>query len=112
MLDTKNQMDSFFAGNETFDSKGQKVIEFYFRDNGKLYCRKERDTINPPSVLRNIATTKQGSALLKDMFEGEVVFDFSKPIKLITFCCLCDLRTPLSSTSSLAQAPLSTQRCN
>lgn len=81
----KNQMDSFFAGKETFDSKGQKVIEFYFRDNGKLYCRKERDTINPPSVLRNIATTKQGSALLKDMFDGEVVFDFSKPVKLITF---------------------------
>lgn len=91
----KNQMDSFFAGNETFDSKGQKVIEFYFRDNGKLYCRKERDTINPPSVLRNIATTKQGSALLKDMFEGEVVFDFSKPIKLITF--LLSLR-PKDST--------------
>ena len=91
----KNQMDSFFAGNETFDSKGQKVIEFYFRDNGKLYCRKEKDTINPPSVLRNIATTKQGSALLKDMFEGEVVFDFSKPIKLITF--LLSLR-PKEST--------------
>ena len=81
----RNQMDSFFSGKETYDSKGQKVLEFYFRDNGKLYCRKERQTINPPSVLRNIATTKQGSALLKDMFGGEVVFDFSKPIKLLQF---------------------------
>lgn len=88
----RNQMDSFFAGKETFDSKGQKVLEFYFRDNGKLYCRKERGTINPPSVLRNIATTKQGSALLKDMFEGQVVFDFSKPIKLLQF--LLSLRSP------------------
>lgn len=88
----RNQMDSFFSGKETFDSKGQKVLEFYFRDNGKLYCRKERDTINPPSVLRNIATTKQGSALLKDMFDGQVVFDFSKPIKLLQF--LLSLRSP------------------
>lgn len=88
----RNQMDSFFSGKETFDSKGQKVLEFCFRDNGKLYCRKERDTINPPSVLRNIATTKQGSALLKDMFDGQVVFDFSKPIKLLQF--LLSLRSP------------------
>lgn len=88
----RNQIDSFFSGKETFDSKGQKVLEFYFRDNGKLYCRKERDTINPPSVLRNIATTKQGSALLKDMFDGQVVFDFSKPIKLLQF--LLSLRSP------------------
>jgi adenine-specific DNA-methyltransferase len=47
----KNQMDTFFAGKETLDTKGQKVIEFYFRNNGKLYCRKQRDKINPPTVL-------------------------------------------------------------
>ncbi len=81
----KNQMDSFFSGKETYDTKGQKVLEFYFRDNGKLYCRKARGTINPPSVLRNVATTKQGSSLLKEMFDGKVVFDFSKPIKLLMF---------------------------
>lgn len=80
----KNQMDSFFSGKETFDSKGQRVLEFYFRDNGKLYCRKERDTINPPSVLRQIATTKQGSGLLQDIL-GKKDFDFPKPLSLITF---------------------------
>ncbi len=81
----RNQMDSFFEGEETFDSKGQKVIEFYFRENGKLYCRKERDKINPPSVLRNIATTKQGSALLKEIFNGEEPIKFVKPLNLIKF---------------------------
>lgn len=80
----KNQMDSFFSGKETFDSKGQKVLEFYFRENGKLYCRKKRDTINPPTVLRGIATTKQGGAKLKEIF-GDVAFDFSKPLNLIEF---------------------------
>lgn len=77
-------MDSFFSGKETFDSKGQKVLEFYFRENGKLYCRKKRDTINPPTVLRGIATTKQGGAKLKEIF-GDVAFDFSKPLNLIEF---------------------------
>ncbi|MDE6351979.1 MAG: site-specific DNA-methyltransferase [Muribaculaceae bacterium] len=80
----KNQMDSFFSGKPTFDSKGQRVIEFYFRDNGKLYCRKQRDKINPPSVLRGIATTKQGSSILKDIL-GDSVFDFPKPPELIKF---------------------------
>ena len=80
----KNQMDSFFAGKPTFDSKGQEVIEFYFRNNGKLYCRKKRDKINPPSVLRNIATTKQGSSLLKELV-GDNAFSFPKPIQLIHF---------------------------
>lgn len=81
----KNQMDSFFAGKETFDSKGQKVIEFYFRNNGKLYCRKQRSIINPPSVLRDIATTKQGTSILKEIFGVDSVFQFSKPVKLLEF---------------------------
>lgn len=78
-------MDSFFSGFETYDTKGQKVVEFYFRNNGKLYCRKDRSKINPPSVLRDIATTKQGSSLLKEIFDGEEPVKFVKPTKLIQF---------------------------
>lgn len=81
----RNQMDSFFDGKNTVDSKGQHVIEFYFRENGKLYCRKDRSKINPPSVLRDVATTKQGSALLKDMFKGEEPIGFVKPINLLKY---------------------------
>jgi len=81
----RKQMDSFFSGEDTYDTKGQRVIEFYFRENGKLYCRKERDKINPPSVLRNIATTKQGSAKIKELFNGEEPISFAKPLQLISF---------------------------
>ena len=81
----RNQMDSFFNGEETYDTKGQKVIEFYFRDNGKLYCRKDRSKLNPPSVLRGIATTKQGSYLLKKLFNGKEPIGYVKPIELIKF---------------------------
>ena len=81
----KNQMTSFFDGQETIDSKGQKVIEFYFKENGKIYCRKDRSKLNPPSVLREVATTKQGSSLLKNIFNGEEPIQFVKPIQLIQF---------------------------
>ncbi len=78
----KDQMDSFFNGYETFDSKGQKVVEFYFRDNGKIYSRKDRSVINPPTVIRSIASTKTGTAELKSLF-GKEVFDFPKSTKLL-----------------------------
>lgn len=80
----KDQMDSFFSGYETFDSKGQKVIEFYFRENGKIYSRKDRSVINPPSVIRNLASTKTGTAELKRLFKNEV-FDFPKSTLLLKY---------------------------
>lgn len=81
----RDQMESFFSGVDTIDSKGQHVIEFYFRDNGKLYYRKDRSKINPPTVLRDIATTKQGSKVIKEIFDNEEPIKFAKPINLISF---------------------------
>lgn len=81
----KKQMESFFAGDDAIDSKGQEIIEFYFRENGKIYCRKNRSRVNPPSVLRDVATTKQGSSLLKTMFNGEEPIQFVKPVQLIQY---------------------------
>lgn len=80
----KSQMESFFSGKDTFDSKGQKIIEFYFRKNGKIYCRKERSIVNPPTVLRKIATTKRGSQELASIL-GPNKFDFPKPSELIKY---------------------------
>lgn len=80
----KNQMESFFSGQDTYDSKGQKIIEFYFRSNGKIYCRKDRSIINPPSIIRELASTKSGSSELKKII-GENQFDFPKPPVLIKY---------------------------
>ena len=81
----RKQMDSYFAGIDTYDTKGQLVIEFYFRDNGKLYCRKQREKINPPTVLSDIGSTKQGSIKLREIFKNDIPFDFAKPVDLISF---------------------------
>lgn len=80
----KSQMESFFEGDETFDSKGQKILEFYFRKNGKIYCRKERSILNPPTVIRGLASTKTGSSELVNII-GENKFNFPKPSKLVEY---------------------------
>lgn len=81
----KNQMHHFFYedSDSTYDSKGQKVIEFYFNRSGVLTYRKEKSISNPPSVIRETANTKQGSSLLKQFFDGEEPVQFVKPIQLI-----------------------------
>jgi adenine-specific DNA-methyltransferase len=78
----KNQMISWFAGNETVDSKGQKVVEFYFNGAGKLKCRKERGVITPPSILPRYGMVSEQTAQL-DALMGGHYFDTPKPVELI-----------------------------
>jgi adenine-specific DNA-methyltransferase len=80
----KKQMKTWFEGKPTVDSKGQEVVEFYFRENGKIYCKKKREKINPPSVLKDIASSKTGSAELLKIL-GSNDFDIPKPIDLIKY---------------------------
>lgn len=91
----KKQMKTWFEGKPTVDSKGQEVVEFYFRENGKIYCRKKREKINPPSVLKDIASSKTGSAELLKIL-GANNFDFPKPSGLIKY--LIDLATKPGDT--------------
>lgn len=81
----KNQMKQWFNGEPTFDSKGQKVTEFYFNSSGVLWYKKERSIINPSTVLKDKGSTKSGSNTLKDLLGYSDVFDFPKPVSLIKF---------------------------
>lgn len=78
----KNQMASWFAGKETLDSKGQKVVEFYFNRAGKLKCRKERGVITPPSLLPRYGMVSEQTAALDALMSGHY-FDTPKPVELI-----------------------------
>lgn len=80
----KNQMVSWFNGEETYDSKGQKVLEFYFNKNGILRYKKDRSIINPPTVIRELVNTKNGTNELKEIL-GISPFNFPKPSKLLQF---------------------------
>ena len=80
----KDQMRSYFSGEVTYDSKGQLVTEFYFNEKGILRYTKDRSVINPPSVLREIGSTKKGTEEVEALC-GKKVFDFPKPSSLIGF---------------------------
>lgn len=80
----KSQMKSLFSGKETYDTKGQRVLDFYFNRNGVLRYKKEKSVVNPPTVISDIASTKTGSDELKKIFEVSP-FDFPKPSDLIKY---------------------------
>lgn len=80
----KTQMKSFFSGKETFDTKGQKVLEFYFNRNGILRYKKEKSVVNPPTVISDVASTKNGTDELNKIL-GDSSFDFPKPTEIIKY---------------------------
>ena len=82
----KNQLLSWLDGKETYDSKGQKIIRFYFNPQGILYYEKERGTTHPKSVLPQevVGSTKRGSDEIINLFDAKIM-DFPKPSTLIGF---------------------------
>ena len=78
----KNQMASWFRGEETLDSKGQRVLEFYFSSSGKLKCRKERASITPPSILPPYGMVSEQTEYLRELMGG-VVFATPKPVQML-----------------------------
>ena len=80
-----NQMKSWFKGDYTIDSKGQHVTDFYFNSSGVLHYVKEKSIINPPTVIKDIASTKAGSNELSDIIGNNDSFDYPKPSSLISW---------------------------
>lgn len=78
----KAQMTSWFSGQPTVDSKGQRVVEFYFNAAGKLKCRKERSVITPPSLLPRYGMVSEQTAQLVSIM-GKHTFDRPKPVRLV-----------------------------
>jgi len=76
------QMERYFRGDEVHDSKGQKVLEFYFNSSGKLKCLKERTKITPPTLLPLYGMVSEQSSYLAGLL-GANVFDSPKPIDMM-----------------------------
>lgn len=82
----KNQVLSWLDGKETYDSKGQKVIRFYFNSQGILFYEKERGTQHPKTVLQSeiVGNTRKGGQDILDLFSKKML-NFPKPVNLIKF---------------------------
>ena len=83
-LRNANMLTRFFNGEEVIDHKGQKLIDVYIGKTGMINTRKLRSGNIPSSVLVGKGTTKNGTLLLKEIF-GEKMFDFSKPVELLSY---------------------------
>lgn len=80
-----NQMKTWFKGEYTIDSKGQHVTDFYFNSSGVLHYVKEKSIINPPTVIKDVASTKAGSTELSEILGNNDSFDYPKPSSLISW---------------------------
>lgn len=78
----KNQMISWFKGLDTKDTKGQKVLEFYFNSKGKLKYRKDRSVLTPPTILPSFGMPSKNTNELSSLMGG-VFFQNPKPIDMI-----------------------------
>ena len=82
----KDMIEDWIDGKEVLDSKGQKVTEFYFKDNGVLQYVKEKATIHPRTVINGIST-KSGTNEVQKLI-GAKVFSYPKPTQLLKFLML------------------------
>lgn len=81
----RDQVLSWIDGEETYDTKGQKIIRFYFNKEGILWYEKERGTVHPKTILdKEVGTTKTGSTELQELMKFKAI-DYPKPSSLLKF---------------------------
>ena len=79
----RSQILRWIDGQETWDTKGQKVRRFFFSRTGLLKYEKERTIENPRSVLREVGSTSDGGAAMAGLGFPREAFDFPKPPGLV-----------------------------
>ena len=86
----KRMIQSWLKGETVYDTKGQKIIEFFFKSNGKLYSRKEISTCSIKSILKNIPDTQVARTEVENLLGNDDIFPYPKPIDLTKmFLKLC-----------------------
>ena len=83
-LRNPNMLTRFFNGERVIDHKGQELVSVFIGKTGMINTRKLRVGDTPSTVLVGKGTTKNGTLYLKKLF-GEKLFDFAKPIELISY---------------------------
>jgi adenine-specific DNA-methyltransferase len=82
----KNQMKEYFGGNREglLDSRGQKIVEFYFTSSGKIKIIKERSVETPQTTLKNYGNQGSISTDLAELFQmDQSPIDNPKPVPMI-----------------------------
>jgi len=78
----KSMILNWLAGNEVYDSKGQKIEGFFFKENGKLYSKKIMTTYSVKSVLQDVPDTQKARIELENLFGSQDIFPYPKTLEL------------------------------
>jgi adenine-specific DNA-methyltransferase len=81
----KEMIQDWIKGKDVVDLKGQKIVEFFFKKNGKLYSKKNLHVQSIKSVPKKLPDTQIGRQELQNLFDGNDVFEYPKPVDLIKF---------------------------
>lgn len=78
----KNMFLSWLKGEKVTDLKGQTIKEFFFKENGRLYSKKEMSTLSIKSVLKDIPDTQIARKEMESLFGSQDIFSYPKPVEL------------------------------
>lgn len=79
----KGMIQDWLNGKNVVDTKGQEIVEFFFKDNGKLYSKKASEFQSIKSILKDVPDTQAGRKEIESIFGSEDYFDYPKPSGLI-----------------------------
>ena len=77
----KNMFARWAAGEEVLDSKGQKIVEFYFKENGRLYSRKQLNVVSIKSV-QSFGDSQIARKEMEELLGSQDIFSYPKPTLL------------------------------
>lgn len=79
----KNMIQDWLDGKKVYDTKGQEIVEFFFKDNGKLYSKKKVAFESPKSILSDVPDTQTARLQIAELLGSQDVFSYPKPSALI-----------------------------
>lgn len=79
----KNMILDWLDGNTVFDTKGQEILEFFFKENGKLYSKKKVAFESPKSILSDVPDTQAARTQIVELLGNQDIFPYPKPSALI-----------------------------
>jgi len=79
----KNMIQDWLDGKKVYDTKGQEILEFFFRENGKLYSKKKVEFESPKSILSDVPDTQTARTQIAELLGNQDIFSYPKPSALI-----------------------------
>lgn len=83
----KNMILQWLNGEKVYDTKGQEIVEFFFKDNGRLYSKKIAEFESAKSVLKSYGDYQTGRLEMESLFGNQDTFEYPKPTTLLSRLC-------------------------